>query len=293
VPQANPKVLTLAPGRVLLASRQLAAGGPDAITGFDAASGTLTFQANVTVVSGVIHIPAAEVVQLDAVLETPPAPASGAGPGADARAVTASLPASITLRFKETGGEITELPDFGVTVYGTALTLSRNNAAPTFDPGLRQILVPANVTQASFSIAQDLSTLLVLSGSAPVTGGAWALPVMNFLPPPGAVLGAGNVEIVCGAGIDATWTGITQTTAAQTAVIFASPGQVGVVLQIQTTIRRNSCFFIALSPARKHCRSPVRQRRIWTARCGPMERAFRFLFRPARRRSCSARADCN
>lgn len=234
VPQANPKVLTLAPGRVLLASRQLAAGGPDAITGFDAASGTLTFQANVTVVSGVIHIPAAEVVQLDAVLETPPAPASGAGPGADARAVTASLPASITLRFKETGGEITELPDFGVTVYGTALTLSRNNAAPTFDPGLRQILVPANVTQASFSIAQDLSTLLVLSGSAPVTGGAWALPVMTFLPPPGAVLGAGNVEIVCGAGIDATWTGITQTTAAQTAVIFASPGQIGVVLQIQT-----------------------------------------------------------
>ena len=34
VPQANPKVLTLAPGRVLLASRQLAAWGPGCDYGF-------------------------------------------------------------------------------------------------------------------------------------------------------------------------------------------------------------------------------------------------------------------
>jgi hypothetical protein len=198
VPQANPKVLTLAPGQVLLASRQLAAGGPDAITGFDVASGTLTFQANVTVVNGVIHVPGVELVQLDAVLKAPPDPAPGPGPGADARAVTASLPTSITIQFKGTGGEITKLPDFGVTVYGTAITLSRNNTAPSFDPALRQILVPANVTQATFSIAKDLSTLLELSGSAPITSGAWALPVMTALPPPDAVLGAGNVEFACG-----------------------------------------------------------------------------------------------
>jgi hypothetical protein len=135
VPQAIPKVLTLAPGQVLLASRQLAASGPDAITGFEAASGTLTFQANVTVVSGVIRIPAAQVVQLDAVLKAPPAPAPGSGPGADARAVAASLPASITIQFKNTGGEITKLPDFGVTVYGTNARLVAKHPGPEFRPG--------------------------------------------------------------------------------------------------------------------------------------------------------------
>lgn len=234
VPQSNPKVLTLAPGQVLLASRQLALGSPDAITGFDIASGTLTFQANVTVVSGVIHVPAVEVVQLDATLHAPPAPVPGPGPGADARAATVSLPASITIQFRETGGEITRLPNFGETVYGTALTLSHNNTAPRFDPSLRQILVPANVTQANFSIAKDLSTLLTFSGSAPITSGAWALPVMNSVPPPGTVLGAGEVAVAVGAGLSAKWTGITQTAAAQTAVILAAPGVIGVVVNIQT-----------------------------------------------------------
>jgi hypothetical protein len=35
-------------------------------------------------------------------------------------------------------------------------------------------------------------------------------------------------------GIDAEWDGTTQTSAAQTAVILALPGQIGVVLHIQT-----------------------------------------------------------
>ena len=234
VPQVSPRVLTLAAGQVLLASRQLAAIGPDAITGFDIASGTLSFQADVTVVNGVIHVPAEEVVQLDAVLRAPPAPPLQAGPGADASAVTASLPASVIVEFRRTGGAITTLPDFAVTVYGTAVNLSRNDVAPRFDRGLQQILVPANVTQASFPIAQDQSQLLSLSGTAPIASGAWALPVMTAAPAPGTALGAGSVAIAVGTGVVAGWTGISQTTAPQSAVILASPGRIGVVLQIAT-----------------------------------------------------------
>ena len=224
--------------------------------------------------------------------------------------------ASITIQFKNTGGEITKLPDFGVTVYGTTLALSRNTLAPSFDPVLQQILVPANVAQATFSIANDLSTLLELSGSAPITSGAWALPVMTVLPAPDAVLGAGNVEIAYGAGIGAKWAGNSQTAAAQTAAIHASPGQIGVVLHLQTQpfvetfqlwqeaggarnssvefdYPRSSRFSIARSSARKRCRSAARQTLIWIARCGLTERAFRSVFRPARRRSCSPQVDCN
>jgi hypothetical protein len=232
-PQANRRVLTLAPGQVLLSSRQLVPGGGDAITGFDITSGTLTFQADVTVVSGVIHVPSAGLVQLDAALQAPSAPSPGTGPGADASAVTASLPASVTIQFSQAGGAITQLADFGVTVYGTAMTMSPSNAAPSYNPELQQVLVPASVTQASFAVGQDLSTLLSLGGSAPVRAGAWALPVMSVLPPPGAVLGAGTVEFACAAGLAATWAGIGQAVAAQTAVILAAPGQIGVVLDVQ------------------------------------------------------------
>ena len=171
-------------------------------------------------------------MQLDAVLRAPAAPPPQPGPGADASAVTVSLPASIIVDFGPAGGAITTLPDFAVTVYGTAVNLSRNDVAPTFDPDLQQILVPANVTQASFPVAQDQSQLLSLSGTAPIASGAWALPVMTAAPPPGTALGAGSVAIAVGAGVTAGWTGISQTTAPQSAVILASPGRIGVVLQI-------------------------------------------------------------
>src|SRR5262249_48045180 len=158
------------------------------------------FQSNVTVVNGVIHVPAGDLVQLDAVLKPPPAPAPGPGPGADARAVTASLPASITIQFNQTGRKITKLPKLSVTVHGKQLRLARNNGALRFDSSLRHILVPADVTQTSFAIATDLSTLLTLSGSAPISSGAWALPVLTVLPSPVTVLGAGSVQITTGAG---------------------------------------------------------------------------------------------
>src|SRR5262245_28860678 len=56
---------------------------------------------------------------------------------------------------------------------------------------------------------------------------------MTVLPAPVTVLGPGSVQITTGAGINAKWVGITPTVVAQSAVILASPGLIGLVLQIQ------------------------------------------------------------
>jgi hypothetical protein len=107
-PPGSARQLTLGPGNVFLLAQQIATNSPaDSITGFRIKSGTLTFPANITVVSGVVHIAPAETIQLDAVLDPPAAPPPVAGPGADATAAVATLPASVRIVFAPAGGQIT------------------------------------------------------------------------------------------------------------------------------------------------------------------------------------------
>ena len=234
-PPGTAKQLALGPGNVLLNGQQVAANSPaNSVTGFRIKSGTLTFPANITVVSGVIHVAPTETIELDATLDPPPAPAPVTGPGADATAAVVTLPASLTIVFAPAGGQITKLSAFSAKVYGTSVSLTRIASAPHFDSVLQQILVPASVTPTTFAITADLSTLLTLSGSAPITGGAWSLPVMSVAPSPGTVLGAGNVAILIGAGIQAKWASLPQSLTAQSASILAAPGQIGVMLTIAT-----------------------------------------------------------
>src|SRR5579864_1000269 len=231
-PPGGPKQLTLGPGNLLLSAHQIAANGPaSGVTGFRIKSGTLTFPANITVLSGVIHIAPAETIQLDAMLDPPTPPSPVTGPGADATAAVTTLPASVTIVFAPSGGQITKLPAFGATVYGTSVALTHSPAASHFDSALQQILVPGSATPAIFSIAADQSTLLTLSGSAPITGGAWSLTVMSGVPPPGTVLGAGDVAIRLGSGLQAQWTGVAQPLTAESASILVAPGQIGVMLK--------------------------------------------------------------
>jgi hypothetical protein len=144
-PPGSPKQLTLGPGNVLLLAHQIATNSPpNAITGFSIKSGTLTFPANITVLSGVIHIAPAETIQLDAVLDTPVAPPPVSGPGADATAAVATVPSSVTIAFSPAGGTITKLPAFSAEVYGTAVALTHSAARAEFrrrppaDSGTRQ-----------------------------------------------------------------------------------------------------------------------------------------------------------
>jgi hypothetical protein len=234
-PPGTLKQLTLGPGNVLLNAQQIAANSPvNSITGFQIKSGTLTFPANITVVSGVIHIGAAETIEFDALLDPPAPPAPVTGPGSDATAAVVTLPASVTIVFAPVGGQITKLSAFSATVYGMSVSFAHTASAPHFDSVLRQILAPASVTPATFVIAADQSTLLTLSGSATITGGAWSLPVMTGAPPPSTILGAGDVAILLGSGLQAQWTGLPQALTAQSVSILAAPGQVGVMLTIAT-----------------------------------------------------------
>src|SRR6516162_8386501 len=183
-PPGSARQLTLGPGNVLLLAQQIAANSAaSTVTGFRIKAGTLTFPANITVGSGVVHIAPAETIQLDAVLDPPAAPPPVAGPGADATAAVATLPASVRIVFAPAGGQITTLPAFSAKVYGTSVALTHSLTAPHFDQLLQQILVPASAIPETFTIAADQSTLLALSGSAPITGGAWSLPVAAGLPP--------------------------------------------------------------------------------------------------------------
>jgi hypothetical protein len=235
VPPGSPNQLTLGPGNVMLLAQQIAADSPATlITGFRIKSGTLTFSANIALMSGVVHIAPGETIQLDAELDPPAAPPPVTGPGADATAAVVTLPVSVRIAFAPTGGHIATLSGFSATVYGGSVALTHNPAPPHFDPVLHQILVPATATPAAFTIAADQSLLLTLSGSAPITGGAWSLPVMAGVPLPETNLGAGTAAILLGSGLQAQWTAGGQLLTAQSASIVVGPGQIGVMLTFAT-----------------------------------------------------------
>jgi hypothetical protein len=60
------------------------------------------------------------------------------------------------------------------------------------------------------------------------------LAELASVPPPGTILGAGDVAILLGSGLQAKWTGIAQPLTSQSATILVGPGQIGVMLTFAT-----------------------------------------------------------
>lgn len=70
-------------------------------------------------------------------------------------------------------------------------------------------VLPASPTPSAFTFAQASSTLLAPSGSAPITGGGWALPVQadDLVNPPTATT-AGYIAVTLGSGLSLRVSGL-------------------------------------------------------------------------------------
>ena len=134
----------------------------------------------------------------------PPTPAPSTSPiGRDAEALTANLPATVTIVFDATAAGFAAVAASSATVYGTGFTLTRNTAAPhlgTF--GLSYLVLPCTASIATFAVGSCLSGDFIVSGAAPVTAGGWALPVTTAAPSGlGEASGAGVLLLQLGLGI--------------------------------------------------------------------------------------------
>jgi len=171
-------------------------------TGFAIQGGTLVSTLPFTFENGVFVVPAGAQITLTAVLADVLSP-DGAGLSADAFGCVFVAPKSINVVFTQTAATLTSLDTATADAYGSSVTLQWNKKPVTPVPNLPEIAIPCDVTPASFTFAKVLSPLFTPSGSAPVSSGAWALPLSNAaiaaLPD---ALGAGMALLEMGPGAE-------------------------------------------------------------------------------------------
>ena len=210
----------LAAGSVWLFAPPLAQHSPpNNYCGFHIKDGKATLQGQATVgPDGVVHIRANDVLTVAMDIDAPAAP-------------ELKYPASVTFDFRPDGAHITALSAFGLTTYGTALALTRNAAAPFYEPTSQCVLIPADTAPASLTFANVNSTLFIPSGAAPITGAAWALHTSTkTVGQLGDAAGAGAVALQL-AGISARWSGLAASVSFGSGLLLAEPGQLTFTLQ--------------------------------------------------------------
>lgn len=179
LPQPPPNELELGAGSVwFLASLLGTAFEAGAFTGFTITGGTLLGTQPFTFANGIYEAPAGSALTLTVSLAPAAQGVTGAVAGPDAAAATATPPAEIVIEFTESGATLQLVADAQAQAYGDSVTLHWAGAAPVPSAaGLSEVLIPCTASPASFGFTHAASQVFAPSGSAPITGAAWALPL--------------------------------------------------------------------------------------------------------------------
>ncbi len=221
-------VLTLGAGSIWFQSPLLAASAPTGSwTGLKIKGGSISFSAAPTYAGGTIEIAASSTVTVNLKLDFVSNQTAGSGPGGDARAVTAQLPAEVTVVFAPSGATVSAASDASLTVYGITLGLHWSSATPQYQAAIQQIVVPFTASIVTFAPLAAASDLFSLSGSAPIALAGWGLPVAITTPASlGQASGAGTLDIQVNAGLSAQWRGANKAIPVNQAWLVVTAGEI-------------------------------------------------------------------
>ncbi|HEY1329477.1 MAG TPA: hypothetical protein VGI14_21260 [Casimicrobiaceae bacterium] len=222
--------IALEPGSVWIPAGTLAAGAPtSAFVGLRIKSGNVSFGSVLDVSRSPIVVPPDATVTLELEHDVPPAP-TGAGPGEDARQAHVRVPLHATFAFTPAGATLTALDEAALQVFGTTASLQPDATTATFDQLLGRIAVIMQPDRDRFAISDCRSTLVTLSGSAPMVSASWSLPITiapsNTL---GSAAGAGGVAFAFGPGLVMTWLGHATPTTCNAGELVVEPGTIALV----------------------------------------------------------------
>ncbi len=222
--------LRLGAGSVWIASQKLAAGAPaGGFTGLLIHGGTLRFSSPLPHSGLEIVVPASVTCTLELDFN-PGTPSTGTGPGDDARASVANLPASATFTFSSGGAILSTVSSANARVYGSAVDIAIAPGKATFDSLTAQILYPATTPESVFAIKDVRSNQFQPAGSAEIDRVAWALPVaITSATTLGAASGAGSLAIITKSGLTAAWAGQSNPLTISAVALLVSPGLITVV----------------------------------------------------------------
>ena len=191
-PPPPPNEVALGTGSVwFLASLLGTAFEVGAFTGFTITGGTLLSTQPLTFANGVYQVPAGAALTLTVSLVPAAQTTTGAVAGPDAAAIP---PAELVIEFTEASATMQMVADAQAQAYGSSIALHWTGAAPAPSAtGPAEVLIPCNASPASFGFIQSASTICRPSGSAAITGAAWALPL--------AVTGIATLPEAAGPGV--------------------------------------------------------------------------------------------
>jgi len=203
----------LAQGSLWINSRLLAANAPaGTYTGLTIQGGTIALTSRPVNQGGKLMVPVNTAISLQLRLNQPEA--VGVNPntpfGIDARNLQLALPQTVSLQFGPQTQPIQELGNASCTLYGQSLNFEwTNQAQPSYDPVLQQIVVPFTASESILQIRQSESEFDTMRGAAPITRRGWALPVATIdLAQPTEAAGIGAILVQCGKGLVSTWQGL-------------------------------------------------------------------------------------
>lgn len=207
-PMPVPSTYDIPAGSIWFSSALVAAAAPSgSYTGLLVSGGTVRFSQPIVISAVEVVVPAAVTVELDLTLAEAP-PTSAAGPGADARAAQAVVPASVRLTVEASGASLETTQTARLSAYGFATELAPVPGSVRYVPELRLLAVPFEARSGPFGVTQAESTVFQPSGTAPIVDAAWGLPVEVIDPAQlGQAEGAGALLLWLDPGLQATWLG--------------------------------------------------------------------------------------
>ena len=200
---------TLPAGSVWILSRALSPVAPaGGYSGIRIKRGRLRLSSAPTAGGLTLTIPAGTRVTLELELDPPASTAPASAPGKDALAATVKVPERATFLFTTAGGLLQSAEDAKLKAFGAGFSFHRESASAAYEPAINRVLFPFAFEPDELVVSTSESPLCTVAGSAPVTLGAWALPVAVAPPSElGGAIGAGALALVTGAGLEVDWRG--------------------------------------------------------------------------------------
>ena len=222
--------LTLGAGTVWCAARAFSPLAPDGWCGLRIKGGTVRFGSTVSLIDSPIIVAPFATVSVELELD-PPAPPGGAGPGEDARRAELSLPPSVVIEFAPGGATVARADAGSTKVYGQSLRLALGGGAPYYDGVLGRIAIPFTADAGTFQVSECASSLVTVTGSAPIAAAAWSLAITAGDPTSlGAAAGDGGFALVLESGVTVARDGAATTAGGDATTILVEPADIALTI---------------------------------------------------------------
>lgn len=179
-------------------------------TGLRIAGGRIQFDSPVSIAGDEVIVPAGIGCRVTLELNPPPQPA-GTGPGRDVRESAFQPPRNVAIVVAASSATLTVNDSASLRVYGQSVSFNPFSAPATYLPIFNRVKIPLQPMPSQFTVGVVQSNSLRPDGTAPITGGGWALPAARIAPADlGEASGVGALMLELGEGLSATWTGQTE-----------------------------------------------------------------------------------